>query len=161
MTPTFRRFGVVTSTLGLALLAGPAFATTPDPRFSQVDPVVVGNSSGTPMGAEPAGYDVLIRDVNNAPVPGRLVTLDFSATAMKLYAVQNAGVTLDCASRQIHGVTNASGAIKFAPRIGGWENTNSVVVFNGGVELARVKGRSTDIDGADGTTGLGDFAIFG
>jgi hypothetical protein len=80
---------------------------------------------------------------------------------MKVYAVQNAGVTLDCASRQIHGLTNASGAIKFAPRIAGWENTNGVVILNGGVELARVKGRSTDLDGVDGITGLGDFAHFG
>ena len=49
-----------------------AAAQTPlGPGNSTVDRVVVGNSSGTPMGGSPPGYDVVVRDANNAPMPGR------------------------------------------------------------------------------------------
>ena len=150
--------------LVLALVAAPATADAqglPDPRFSTTDAVVVGNATGHAIGGAPAGFDVVVRDVNNAPIPGRVVSLDFSATAMRLLSVQNPGTTLDCAGRRISRVTNAQGAVNFAARLAGWDNTNAIPVFSGSEELTRVRGRSTDLDGADGTTGLGDFAVFG
>ncbi len=146
------------ATLALAL---PASATTPDPRNTTADLVVVGNVSGTPIGGSPAGFDVVVRDVDYAPLPGRFVTLDFSDTTMRVFAVQNAGTTLDCASRSIGRVTNGAGAVNFAARVSGFSNSNWVEVSQDGVVIAIVKGRSTDIDGIDGATGLGDFAIFG
>jgi len=161
MIPTLRRLRVAATTLALLLLtATHAHATTPDPRFSSVDPVLVGNSSGVAVGVAPAGFDVMVRSVNNEPVPGHFVTIDFSNTTMKLHAVQNPGTTIDCALRVIRQVTNASGAVKFAARVGGYSNTNAIEVYDEGVLLATVKGRSTDLDGMGGTTSLGDFVLF-
>jgi hypothetical protein len=146
---------------GLALVASVASAGVPDNRFSTSDAVVVGNASGTAIGGSPAGFDVVVKDVNSAPLAGRTVTLDFSATPMKVYNAQNAGTTINCAAKTISRVTNASGAVNFASRVGKFDNGNNVDVIADGVPLFVVKGRSTDIDGTDGTTGLGDFAIFG
>lgn len=138
----------------------PAGATTPDPRNSSTDIAVIGNSSGTPMGTTPPGFDVRLRDVNNAPLVGTAVTLDFSATGMKLYAAQNAGTTLNCAARTITRVTDAAGGVNFAARIAGFDNTNSIEVSHDGVVIATLPARSTDLDGADGRTSLGDFVLF-
>ena len=170
MRPNLHRTGVVAPTLSLlalvfTLAVDPrvAHATSPDPRYSTIDLVVVGNSSGSLMtesSGNAPGYDVTVRDVNNTPVPGHVVVLDFSNSAMKLYAVQNAGTTLDCALRRLSQVTNGAGAVKFAARLGGYDNTNAIEIVHEGVVLGIVKGRSTDLDGADGTTGLGDFALF-
>jgi len=137
-----------------------AEATTPDPRYSTCDAVVVGNASGEAIGQAPAGYDVQIRDVNNTPVPGRVVTLDFSGSSVRLYAAQPAGITLDCAGRRLSMVTDANGKVNFRPQIAGYDNSSAVVVWNGIEELRRVTGRSTDLDAVDGTTGLGDLALF-
>jgi hypothetical protein len=148
----------LTIAAGLAVVASVASAGVPDPRFSTADLVVVGNASGNAIGG---GYDVVVRDVNNAALAGRTVVLDFSATTMKVFTTQNAGTTVNCVAKTISRVTNASGAVNFAARVARFVNTNGVEVSADGVVLATVKGRSTDIDGADGTTGLGDFAIFG
>ncbi len=141
--------------------AGPAFAQgVPDNRFSTCDPVVVGNPSGTAIGGVPAGFDVGVRDVNNAPMPGSIVTLDFSATTIRISSLQASGTTVDCAARTLSRVTNAAGNVNFAPRLGGWENTNAIVVLiKNGTEHFTVKGRSTDLDG-DGRTQLGDLLYF-
>lgn len=151
----------LTIAAGLAVVASVASAGVPDNRFSTSDAVVVGNVSGTAIGGAPAGFDVTVKDVNNAPLAGRTVTLDFSGTPMKVYNAQNAGTTLNCAAKTISRVTNASGAVNFASRVAKFDNANNVDVIADGVPLFVVKGRSTDIDGLDGTTGLGDFAIFG
>lgn len=151
----------LTIAAGLAVVASVASAGVPDNRFSTSDAVVVGNASGTAIGGSPAGFDVVVKDVNNAPLPGRTVTLDFSATPMKVFNAQNAGTTVSCAAKTISRVTNASGAVNFAARVAKFDNANNVDVIADGVPLFVVKGRSTDIDGTDGTTGLGDFAIFG
>lgn len=148
----------LTIAAGLAVVASVASAGVPDPRFSTTDLVVVGNASGNAIGG---GYDVVVRDVNNAALAGQTVVLDFSATPMKVFTTQNAGTTVNCVAKTISRVTNASGAVNFAARVARFDNTNGVEVSAAGVVLATVKGRSTDIDGADGTTGLGDFAIFG
>jgi hypothetical protein len=151
----------LTIAAGLAVVASVASAGVPDPRFSTTDLVVVGNVSGNAIGAAPGGFDVVVRDVNNAALAGRTVVLDFSATPMKVFTVQNAGTTVNCVAKTISRVTNASGAVNFASRVARFDNTNGVEVSADGVVLATVRGRSTDIDGNDGTTGLGDFAIFG
>jgi|SRR5688572_6136962 hypothetical protein len=151
----------LTIAAGLAVVASVASAGVPDPRFSTTDLVVVGNASGNAIGGTPPGFDVVVRDVNNAALAGRTVVLDFSATPMKVFTVQNAGTTVNCVAKTISRVTNASGAVNFASRVAKFDNTNGVEVSADGVVLATVRGRSTDIDGTDGTTGLGDFAIFG
>ena len=112
----------LTFAAGLAVVASVASAGVPDNRFSTSDAVVVGNASGTAIGGSPAGFDCTVRDVNNAPLPGRTVTLDFSATPMKVFNAQNAGTTLNCAAKTISRVTNASGAVNFASRVAKFDN---------------------------------------
>lgn len=150
----------LTFAAGLAVVASVASAGVPSNVFSTSDAVVVGNASGTAIGGSPAGFDVLVKDINNAPLPGRTVTLDFSATPMKVFNAQNAGTTINCAAKTISRVTNASGAVNFASRAAKFDNANNVDVIADGVPLFVVKGRSTDIDGTDGKTGLGDFSAF-
>lgn len=145
---------------GFAVVASVASAGVPDPRFSTIDAVVVGNASGTPIGGSPAGYDVTVRDVSNAPLSGVTVTLNFSTSAMKVFSTQNAGTTVNCAAKSISRVTNGAGQVNFGSRVGKYNNANTVEVSANGVVLGNVKGRSTDIDGSDGKTGLGDFVLF-
>jgi hypothetical protein len=156
----FSRVVLPLTCLALSGSAPRAGATVPDPRFSTTDLVVVGNTTGTPMGGLPAGYDVTVRDLNNVPKAGSVVTLDFSAAGMKVYSTQNAGTTINCAARTISRTTDAVGHVNFGARIAGHNNSNSVAVSADGVPLAAVKARSTDLDGADGKTGLGDLALF-
>ena len=130
----------------------------PDPRFSSIDPVVVGNPIGYAIGGSPPGFDVLMRDQNQAPRPGAFITLRFPA-AMKLYAIQNSGTTVDCVQKTLSRVTDAQGRANFAARVGGWTNGNEIEVAADGVVLGYVKGRSLDYN-ADGRTSLGDFVTF-
>jgi len=142
----------------LAALTTLASANTPDTRFSTIDDIVVGGPLGIPIGGSPAGYDVVIRDLNLAPVPGVFVTLRFPA-AMKVYATQNAGTTVDCAQRTLTRITDTEGHVNFAARLGGWTNSGQIEVSANGVVLGNVKGRSVDYN-ADGQVSLGDFVTF-
>ena len=157
---------LVLATLTVPVLhAMPALAEgVPDPRFSFCDPVVVANSSGTPIGGTPPsapGFDVTVKDVNNAPMPGSIVKIDYSATTFRLSSVQTPGTTLDCAARRVSRVTNIAGVANFAVRGGGWANSNTVsVLIKDETEIILVKARSTDLDGLDGRTALGDLALF-
>jgi len=144
----------------LALHVSSASATTPDPRGITYDAVVVGNASGAAIGGTSPGFDVVVRDVNSEPWPGRVVTLDFAETGMKPFTVQNAGTTINCAARTISRVTDQAGWATIAARVGGYENSNAIELLVDGVIITFVKGRSTDLDGLDGRTGLGDFSIF-
>jgi hypothetical protein len=145
---------------GFAVVASVASAGVPDPRFSTIDNVVVGNASGTAMGGAPAGFDVTVRDVSNAPLAGVTVSLAFSTAGMKVFSTQNAGTTVNCPAKSISRVTNGAGQVNFAARVAKFNNANTVEVSANGVVLGNVRGRSTDIDGTDGRTGLGDFSLF-
>jgi hypothetical protein len=149
----------LTIAAGFVVVASVASAGVPDPRFSTLDAVVVGDVSGNAIGGSPAGFDVTVRDVNNAPLSGRTVTLNFAASGMKVISTQNAGTTVNCAAKSISRVTNGSGAVNFAARVAKFNNSNTVEVSADGVVLGNVKGRSTDIDGIDAKTGLGDLAL--
>jgi hypothetical protein len=147
---------------GFAVVASVASAGVPDPRFSTIDPVAVGTNSGaaTAQAAASPGYDVIVRDVSNAPLAGVTVTLNYATSAMKVYSTQNAGTTVNCPAKSISRVTNGSGAVVFGPRTGKFNNSNTVEVSANGVVLGNVKGRSTDIDGLGGQTSLGDLSLF-
>jgi hypothetical protein len=101
---------------GFAVVASVASAGVPDPRFSTIDAVVVGNASGTAVGGSPVGFDVTVRDVSNAPLAGVTVTLAFSTAGMKVFSTQNAGTTVNCPAKSISRVTNGSGQVNFASR---------------------------------------------
>lgn len=150
---------------GFAVVASVASAGVPDPRFSTIDAVAVGTNTGalTSQTGAPAnpGFDVTVRDVTNAPLAGVTVSLNYSASGMKVYTTQNAGTTVNCAAKSISRVTNGAGQVVFGPRTAKFNNTNSVEVSANGVVLGNVKGRSTDIDGGpDNKTGLNDLSYF-
>lgn len=142
--------------------AGPA-----DPRFSSVEPVILGTPSGAgyashATGATQAarGFWVNVRDVNNAPESGDAVTLSFGGTNVRLYTSQQSGVSVNCVARTLTGTTDGNGSVTFFPRFGGASNSAVVSVDSRGVILANVRARSTDLDALDGRTGLGDLALF-
>jgi len=146
-----------------AILAALVLAETagaqPDPRFSTIDAVVVGSPLGVAIGGAPAGFDVTMRDVSNAPRPGVIVELRIGAAGLRLYADQASGTTIDCVQGTISRVTNAQGAVNFAARFGGYVDANAIEVIGAGVQLGFVKGRSPDYD-KDGAVGLPDLVTF-
>lgn len=157
----------LTIAAGLAVVASVASAGVPDSRNSTSDGVIVGGHSGVtlPAGVVGAGFDVVVKDVNNTGLVGRTVSLDFSATPVKVQntANQNAGTTVNATTCVASRVTGAGGAVKFSLRFGVFTNTNSVAVSCDGVPLATVKARSTDVNplsGSEATTNVGDFAEF-
>jgi hypothetical protein len=155
---------------GLTLVsafASAARADVPAPPMSVLDNVIVGNMTGDPIqstngcGPRQPGYNVIVRNVNNIPVPNSLVRLDFrNVPSIRLGAAQNQGTTVNCAFRSIDKITDGNGAVRFFPRFAGFSNTPSVEVSADGVILGSVRARSTDIDGLGGTVGLSDLAIF-
>jgi hypothetical protein len=69
-------------------------------------------------------------------------------------------VTLNCAARTLTKRTGLDGVAIFHPRFGGACAGADVRVTWDGVDLVSVKARSTDMDGIDGCTGIGDLARF-
>jgi hypothetical protein len=144
----------------LAVLAALVFAAdsaqckVPDPRFSSVDPVILDDPSGS------RAFRVVVRDVNNAPLYYQEVRIDFSATFVRLNAIQDPGVTVDCANRTLTMLTGTNGVALFHPRFTGFGDEGDALVSADGVWLAHRGARSTDLDGFGGGTGIGDFAIF-
>jgi hypothetical protein len=113
----------------LALLLPVAAASepvgVPDPRFSSFEAVVIGCPSGTAIpGCSDAplpapGHQVVVRDINNSTLVGVSVTLNFSATTMRLFTDTRPGTTFNCIARTITRVTDGSGTVTFSPRLGG------------------------------------------
>jgi len=136
-----------------------ALATVPDPRFSVLDAIGVGDNTGTAVGGAPAGFDVSVRDASNVPVPNSVVVLDFSSSSVRAYTTQNSGTTLDASARTLTRIA-PNGATNFAVRSGGFSNARVVHVSGNGMFLADVPWRSTDVDALDGRTGLSDFTYF-
>jgi hypothetical protein len=149
----------LTIAAGLVVVASVASAGVPDPRFSTLDPIGVGDNTGTARGGSPVGFDVAVRDVNNAPVLGATVTLNYSASGVKGYVSQNAGTTVNAAAQSLSRVAT-TGSTNFAAKTGKFTNSATVEVSANGVVLGNAKWRSTDIDGLDGKTALGDFNYF-
>jgi len=157
----------LTIAAGLAVVASVASAGVPSPQQSSVEPVIVGNATGNPLGAGGSigtqavpGFEVVVRDVNNLALQNKNVVVDYSATSIKLHNSQSDGSTLNCGAKTVAKITPANGTVVFATKFGNFSNSNNVEVSADGVVLALVKARSTDIDGVGATTGLTDFAIF-
>lgn len=158
--PYCGRFLPLCLVLSITLIARASQATTPSPPNCVVDPLVVGNASGAAIGAPEPGFSVVVRDFLNIPVAGSVVTLDFVGTPIRLQTTQNPGTTVDCVRHTLTRLSDASGVALFAPRFGGFVNTNSVSVSADGLILAFVMARSTDLDALEGRTALGDFQMF-
>jgi hypothetical protein len=150
----------LTIAAGLAVVASVASAGVPDPRFSVIDPIGVGDNTGIARpGNVGAGFDVAVKDVNSALVPNALVTLNFSASGVKAYsAASQPAYTLNVVNQTVSR-TAVPGTVVFALKTAKYTNSNTVEVSANGVVLGDVKWRSTDILGS-GTTGLADFSYF-
>lgn len=156
---------------GLTLVASVATANVPDPLRSSVEAAIVGNDTGRAIGAVGSfgtdavpGFEVTVRDVNNTGLSGKNVVLDFSAanvaTFKKLHTnPQPDGSTVNCTAKTLSKLSGAGGVTVFAPKVSGYDNANSVSVSADGVLLANVMVRSTDFDGASGTS-LTDLSLF-
>jgi hypothetical protein len=140
----------------LTALLVPAFAAAkvPDPRFSSIDPILFGSPGGD------RAYRVDVRDVSNAPISFRVVTLDFSGTSLRLYTTAEEGTTLNAANRTLSRFSGVDGSAVFHARFGGACNAADVLVEAEGVRLGQVPARSTDIDAANGCVDLADLTRF-
>jgi len=145
--------------LGTALSWGSAGAGVPLPRYCIIDRVGVGDNLGAAVGGSPGGFNVTVRDLNDAPLLGTDVTLDFSGCDVRVYTVQETGTTVDASTRTASR-TAPTGTARFALRSGGFANANTVLVTASGVVIGHIAWRSTDIDAQDGRTGLGDVTYF-
>ena len=154
--------------LSLVLAAAPrAHAAVPNPVMSFFDGVIVGTLSGDVIqstngcAARGPGFNVIVRDVNNIPIPNSAVSLNFSnAPNSRLRQTQESGSTINCGAKIITRITNASGLARFAPRFGGHDNGNVVLITADGVVLGLVPARSPDVDGVGPATGIFDFTLF-
>jgi hypothetical protein len=140
----------------LAVFALPslAFAKPADPRFSTADPVVFGDPDGG------RAYRFTARDIANAPLVGQVVTLDFSGSPAHLYAEQEPGTTVNCASRTLSRFTGHDGVALFHPRFGGGCASASVVLSSDGIIERQLPARSTDLNGVGGCVDLADLSSF-
>jgi hypothetical protein len=141
--------------LALLIRVSPAGAV-PDPTKSKTDPILVGNSSGADMGN---GFNVVVRDIGNIPLPGRNVTLIFFTNNARPDQVQESGTSVDCTSKILGRITDSQGQVVFHAEIAGYDNALTVQVRASGVLLNTVVVRSTDIDG-NGATDLRDLNAF-
>lgn len=165
--------GALAVTAGLALLATSAMAGVPSPANSQVDPVMVGNITGTPLKAGGfgtavggLGFKVVVEDIGGAPIVGATVTVDFTTAAgdngtrgavdVVVWEEQVGGAT--CSGDVISKTTDGTGTVFFTPIFSGCENTPSIEVRANGVLLDLIRARSTDLDGNE-VTGTSDLAI--
>src|SRR5690349_11545997 len=128
----------LTMAAGLTVVASLASAGVPDPRFSVIDPIGVGDNTGAAVGGSPAGFDVAVKDVNSAPVLGATVTLNFSASGVRGYSSQNAGTTVNAGAQTLSRVAT-TGSTNFAAKTGKFNNANTVEVSANGVVLGDVK----------------------
>src|SRR5262249_28620632 len=103
-------------------------ARTPSATTSVIKPVIVGDTSGTPI---LGGYQVTVNDGSGAPVANVPVVLNFDNTSVRLYSDTN----VDCTNKLISAMTDANGRATFAPRFGGFVNTPLVEVKAAGVLL--------------------------
>jgi hypothetical protein len=147
----------------IALLLGAVVATFPPVSDAKIPAqslctlptLAVGSASG-----HAGEVRATLRDVANNPLYGTQFGLDFSATELRLFAVEDDGVTVNCAARTISAFTDPNGEVVIHPRFAGAASASGVRMFGDGVNLGTIAARSTDLDGLGGGTGLADFAEF-
>lgn len=157
--------------LAALVLASPvARAAVPDPRFSTLESVIVSswNNTAAPLGPcynDVPGYDLTVRDINNAPIPGSHVKIVFGSPAgIRPYQDVGPGpVTVNCVDHSINIVADGQGRVHFVPHFGRYSDSYTETVYADGVILGNLKARSPDYDGdgdvdvADWTTFVGDY----
>lgn len=168
--------GALAVTAGLALLATSAMAAVPSPANSDVDDIMVGSVKGTALkgggfgtAVLGVGYTVAVKDIGGLPIPGAVVTVNFStasgdigtsgAVQVNPYTIQLDGSAIDCPTQTLTKVANGSGVAIFQPIFGGAENTASIEVRANGVLLKPIMARGVDATG-DGILNSADLSVF-
>ena len=123
------RKATLLSVCGL-LVAGAAFAAVPSPNNSSVPNLIhlVGVNSAQTV-VDPVGnYTVVVRDLANNPVQNSSVVVDFSLCGTFDTNINTGqihpGVTVDCPTKTVRGLTDATGTFTFRVR-GAAHNTGA------------------------------------
>ncbi len=146
----------LTVVAGLLLLASTAMAGIPDATMSTTDgDFMLGNARGLAVvSGQPNvrltvlnGYEVVVRDLTSAPLPGVNVTMQFAGSNIKTHAAQSGGQVATCATNLITMVTDVNGRVIFFPACVGENNsaTANVQIRAGGVLLNTIQFRSMDL----------------
>lgn len=149
-------------------------ANYPSAAASLVEPVVVsdprriGFMSVLPAPFNARGFQVEVKDALGRPVPGAVVSLDFSRAAGVRLQYQIDTLSACSSRRLVTKLAGADGKVTFLANFAGYANAADVHVIAepanealiSSVLLRKVSARSPDLD-ADGTTGLADLAWFG
>jgi len=161
-------FAIILWLLGLGSSTR-ATASPPDPFNSEVPGLITLVGRGPGGGADPLGiFTVVVRDFNNVPHQNRDVLLDFShCSDIRLSAdQQDPNVTVDCAGRSLHKVSDANGeatfrVIGFATHLGGTQGTIGpcLEVSAAGVFFKTVRVAALDQNGLSGVDG-DDLSLF-
>jgi len=155
----------------LLLRAAVAAAALPSPPNCTVDHVIIGSYSpdGATSGVGPcapsalAGFDVYVRDFNNLPIAGSVVSIVFAGTGTSVRPYLNQwpqpGVSVNCAQHQLNVTTDVNGHARFVPRFGRYGESPVVPVYADGVFLRNIEARSADYD-CDGRVSVADLGVF-
>jgi hypothetical protein len=148
---------IIAFALGYLILApSPARAPVgiPDPGNSIVPEVVTGC----------APWIIVVRDTENNPMEGALVSLHFGpalplGTGLGVWDLEIPPATQDCETHTIMAETDRMGIAAFVPLFGGYVNEAKVEIYADGIFFGYAKARSTDING-DGWCGVLDLNYF-
>jgi hypothetical protein len=153
------RKAMLLSICGL-LLAGAAMASVPSKDTSTIPGGIrlVGTLAGV---ADPLGqFSITVRDILGSVIPNSAVVVDVSACTpdIKIQSTQPyAGLTVDCATKTVRALTNASGVatmrIVGRSTSGAFSTFLSGKVYADGVLLGSITVSSYDLDGASGVGG--------
>jgi len=162
-----RRPAAVAPALLSLLLAGPAKAEpgVPSPSNSTVPCAIV--VVPAPAAAAAHEFEVVHRDLANNPVPGAVVTIDFSACGsdVRVAQQQRPGTSTSCPAQTVSQITDADGRAVFRV-IGGGSSVGPCAahgvcaqVYADGVLLANIQAAVLDLDGATGLSAA-DLSLF-
>jgi hypothetical protein len=155
----------------LLVRAAVATAAVPSPPNCTVDHVIIGSYSpeGATSGVAPCapnalpGFDVFVRDFNNLPIAGSVVSIVFAGTGTSVRPYLNQwpqpGVSVNCAQHQLNVTTDVNGHARFVPRFGRYGESPVVPVYADGVFLRNIEARSTDYN-CDGRVNVTDLGVF-
>jgi hypothetical protein len=158
--------------------ASQAFAQVPDPAHSSV-PAYIRIGGAQTLGGAPdpdLAFTITCRDFINNPIVGVTVYVDFTnCSDVRLCTAVVGGLTMECASRVVSGVTNGDGQVRMSilgagvnpgttvpPAIASGSGSGCIRVFMGVEQLATVTPSLLDQNGAlpggDGVNAL-DLSI--
>jgi hypothetical protein len=155
----------------LLVRAAVATAGIPSPPNCTVDHVIIGSygPQGATSGDGPCsatalpGFDVYVRDFNNVPVAGSVVSIVFAGTGTSVRPYLNQwpqpGVSVVCMNHQLNVTTDVNGHARFVPRFGRYGEGPAVPVYADGVFLRNIEARSADYN-CDGQVNVADLGTF-